>query len=218
MLFNDRLDSILKKAYDSFLGLPSYEEYNSEIRSKKQEQDREQIFKSTRKKLEELSTNIRKEIDSINAEINGKMFPALSKEVNSIYQEKTFGSAEFQNALMIVKEKPKHIAKILQQAIDLQRYDFAFSVIDLFLSDTTIEQSYRMTVENIRDGLNSQLGFVELRKRKEDLELENAEVNRYLDIVNLNPFNLEAEIKMRSRVSRAMDEAGQLEKENVFVR
>lgn len=206
MLYFDRVDNILKKAYDSFLGIPTYQDFKPDVSKQKQEQDREQIFKSTKKQLTELQSNIEKEINSINAEINGKMFPALQKEINSIYQEKTFGAIEYQNALMIVKEKPNHIAKILQQAIDLQRYDFVFSVIDLFLSDTTIEQSYRLKIETIRDGLNSQLGFVELRERKTELENENKEVDRYIEVINFNPTKLEAEIKMRSRVSKALQE------------
>lgn len=206
MLYFDRVDNILKKAYDSFLGIPTYQDFKPDVSKQKQEQDREQIFKSTKKQLTELQSNIEKEINSINAEINGKMFPALQKEINSIYQEKTFGAIEYQNALMIVKEKPNHIAKILQQAIDLQRYDFVFSVIDLFLSDTTIEQSYRMKIETIRDGLNSSLGFVELRERKTELENENKEVDRYIEVINFNPTKLEAEIKMRSRVSKALQE------------
>lgn len=206
MLYFDRVDNILKKAYDSFLGIPTYEDFKPDVSKQKQENDRQSILKTTKKQLTDLQTNIGKEINSINAEINGKMFPALQKEINSIYQEKTFGAIEYQNALMIVKERPSNIAKILSQAIDLQRYDFVFSVIDLFLSDTTIEQSYRLKIETIRDGLNSQLGFVELRERKAVLENENAEVNRYLQVINFNPTKLEAEIKMRSRVSKALQE------------
>lgn len=212
MLFNDRLDSILKEAFNQFLGLPTFDEFNEDVREQKKQESRESIINSTKTKLKKLSAEIQKEIKSIISEINVNMFPALSKEIDTIYQTKTLGAIEYQNALMVAKEKPKQISKIIQQAIEQNRFDFAFSLIDLLLWDKTIEQSYRFEIERVQNGLNEQLGFTELRNKKEKLELENAEVNRYIDIINTNPINLESEIKSRARVSKAMYENGQLEK------
>jgi len=218
---NERLNTILKSFNDQTLNIASYDEFNQAIRDERKNKDKEAILVSTRTKLTSLLKKISDEIQVLVNKIAEIKSPNLAKPTDGtdsfssikLINQKVFGAVDFGNALKVAEMKPDNIHEILKEAVEHKRNEFFFTVTNLILSDTNINQAYKLRVQGIYESLTEMLGLTELEDQKTNLERDLIEVKDYLE---MDLSTLEAKVRTAIKVARRMTETGQLEAETVL--
>ncbi len=214
MIFNDRLDTILSQFASDIHGLPSFDEYAQKFRVAKINESKQSIISTAKTKLQSLHDQLAKEITGLNDQIAKIKAPNLNSTDPMI---KVYGAIEYNNALLIIQNKPKNIGTILKDAANQGRMEFVFEVANGILKSEATE-NYKRVVSFVLDAILEQTGVTKIEAQKQELELLFVETKDYLELVKSDPEKFEANVSTKARVVRAMYENGQFEGESIFLK
>ena len=208
----ERLTDISKFFYSEIHNLPSYDEFNQQIRESKMKGDKEKVYQATQKKLSALYNQIGDEITSIKEKIHSLTAPAITSEDK---QDKLFGAIEVQTAMRLIEAERVNIEDILKSAFEKKRFDFLFEVEKRILSNPNFSQPYKMRVKSTMEKIRAEYGLTELETRKKELEMLYVQVGDYLNLLNEDPAKFEAKLSLSNRVTEHMRNTGQLKGDSV---
>jgi len=204
---NERLNKIFKTFQEAKLGIPSYSDYNEDLKADKRQFDLDNILVDTENSIVSLQNKIESEIKELVPKISNIKHPNVLTNLEEA----------FKNALDTHQAKPKNIESILKLAIEQNRLEYVYYTLDFYLSDLEISADDKKNIRAISDELNKQYGIEELQSKKKTLESELLEVVKHLDLLRTKPAQFEADIKKITRTANRLYANGQLEAESILI-
>jgi len=204
---DERIIGIIQFYNSEKKGMKTYEDFREDIRANRINQDLSKIADQTKTKFRNLISTIQKEIEKLNTQLNEVKYPNISKSTN-LYNDKTFGSSEYNNAILLHDKRPSNIEKLLKEALEHNRNELVFWVIDFYLNDPDIPEREKRAVQNFYDVISERLGILANLKLKDELEAELVEAQGYLALIERSVEEFEGRISLMKKTAQVMYEAG----------
>jgi hypothetical protein len=181
----------LARAENNFL------QYNDELRRELIAEEKEKIKNDYRRKLENFSSKITKEYNTLLSTINDKKFPLKNSVIDS---NKLAFIGEFQNAMTVFNSEKVNYISTLKRALEDNRRDFFFSLYDLLVDSRKLSTSLKIDIDDIHDEFCKILNIVDYQMQVWGYEALMNKTKIYLNELDINPFE-NYELKANEKIS-----------------
>lgn len=177
--------------------ISTFSEYNSQEQEKRKNVQMETINSTYTTEMDSISKNIEQSLEGVDRRIYMIKFPLMNSPESLLNDNQVIGFIESQSGTLFALNYSFSnfpTKDILNQYFKVGRYDFLFSMTDIFLNKPTFDSettSQKQELSRFIYSLYNKLGILELMNEKVELEFVKGQHSLEFNMVTQSGYQLQ---------------------------